>query len=65
MEPTDKPFEAEVKIRYLHPPAPATITCLADTRVKVIFKEKQRAITPGQSVVLYDRDVLLAGGVIS
>lgn len=65
MEPTDKPFKADVKIRYLHPPAPATITCLTDTRVQVIFKEKQRAITPGQSVVLYDRDVLLAGGIIS
>jgi len=65
MEPTDKPFEADVKIRYLHQPAPATVTCLTDTRVQVIFKEKQRAITPGQSVVLYDRDILLAGGIIS
>lgn len=65
IDPTDKPFEAYVKIRYRHQPAPATVTCLTNTRVRVIFKEKQRAITPGQSVVLYDRDILLAGGIIS
>jgi len=65
MEPTDKPFEADVKIRYMHQPASATINCLTDNRFQVIFKEKQRAITPGQSVVLYDRDILLAGGIIS
>jgi tRNA-specific 2-thiouridylase len=64
-EPTDRPFEADAKIRYRHRPAPATVTCLTDTRVQVIFKEKQRAITPGQSVVFYDRDILLAGGIIS
>jgi len=64
MEPTDKPFEAHVKIRYLHPPAPATVTCLTDTSVQVIFKEKQRAITPGQSVVFYDGDIVLGGGII-
>ena len=64
MEPTDKPFEADVKIRYRHQPASATINCLTNTGFQVIFKEKQRAITPGQSVVLYDRDILLAGGLI-
>lgn len=65
MEPTDKPFEAYVKIRYLHPPAPATVTCLTDTKVQVIFHEKQRAITPGQSVVFYDGDIVVGGGIIS
>lgn len=65
MEPTDKPFEAHVKIRYLHPPAPATITCLTDSKVQVIFKQKQRAITPGQSVVFYDEDIVLGGGIIA
>jgi tRNA-specific 2-thiouridylase len=65
IEPSDKPFDAQVKIRYRHTPAPATITCLSDTSVHIVFKEKQRAITPGQSVVFYDDDILLGGGIIA
>lgn len=57
-------FEAQVKIRYLHPPAPATLTVLPDNRVSVKFHAKQRAITPGQTVVFYNGDVVLGGGVI-
>lgn len=59
-----EPFEAEVKIRYLHEPAPATVTPLTDNSVRVIFHDKQRAITPGQSVVFFDNDILLGGGLI-
>ncbi len=58
-------FAGEVKIRYLHAPGPAKITCLPDGRVHIIFTDKQRAITPGQSVVFYDGDVLLGGGIIA
>ncbi len=58
------PIDATVKIRYLHRPARGTITFSTDSRVRVTFREKQRAITPGQSVAFYDGDVLLGGGVI-
>lgn len=58
-------FEADVKIRYLHAPARATVEPLTGDSAKVTFVEKQRAITPGQSVVFYDGDVLLGGGLIT
>ncbi len=58
------PARAEAKIRYRHTPAPATITHLDDGRIRVVFDSPQRAIAPGQSVVLYDGDTVLGGGVI-
>jgi tRNA-specific 2-thiouridylase len=52
------------KIRYLHAPAPATLTPEGAGRALVLFDEPQRALTPGQSLVLYDGDRVIAGGVI-
>jgi len=60
-----EPFEADVKIRYQHSPRPARVNPLTDGWLHVTFREKQRAITPGQSAVLYDNDILLAGGIIA
>ena len=60
----DIPTRLEAKIRYRHAPAPATAQILADGRLLVKFDEPQRAITPGQSVVLYDGDILVGGGII-
>ena len=65
MEQPSEPFDADVKIRYLHTPSSATVTPLANGSVRIIFKEAQRAITPGQSVVFYDGDSLLGGGLIA
>lgn len=55
---------AEVRIRYRHREAAATVTPLDDARVAVVFDEPQAAITPGQAVVFYDGDVVLGGGWI-
>ncbi len=61
--PTDE-FRADVKIRYSHPAAPATVRVLDAQRIRVVFDQPQLAITPGQAAVLYDGDVVLAGGWI-
>lgn len=57
-------FHAEVKIRYLHSPAHATIVCQGPDRAEVLFDSPQRAITPGQSAVFYEGDIVLGGGII-
>ena len=55
---------ADVRIRYRHTEAPATITPLADGRARIVFDEPQRAITPGQATVFYRGDEVLGGGWI-
>lgn len=60
----DKPMEVQAKIRYAAEPAPAEISPQADGRVKVIFTEPQRAITPGQAVVYYQDNLVVGGGTI-
>lgn len=59
-----KPLEVEAKIRYGANPAPAVINPMRDGQVEVRFFSPQRAITPGQSVVYYEGDVVIGGGVI-
>ena len=59
-----EPVQAEVRVRYRHLPAPATITPLAGNRVHVSFAEPQRAITPGQATVFYRDDEVVGGGWI-
>jgi tRNA-specific 2-thiouridylase len=54
-----------VKIRNKHVPAWATLTPDPDShRVEVRFDEPQRAVTPGQSAVFYEGDLVLGGGWI-
>ena len=63
--PATESFEADVKIRYLHQPARAQVIPLTAESARIIFVEKQRAITPGQSVVFYNSDIVLGGGLIA
>ena len=54
----------EAKVRYAAKPAKAVISQLENGKVKVVFEEKQRAITKGQSVVFYQGNIVVGGGVI-
>jgi tRNA-specific 2-thiouridylase len=57
-------IRAQVKIRHKHEAAAATVEALRGGRARVRFDVAQRAITPGQAAVIYDGDVVLAGGWI-
>jgi tRNA-specific 2-thiouridylase len=58
-------FEARVKIRNKHLPAPARVEARSGGEALVEFAVPQRAITPGQAAVFYDGDEVVGGGWIS
>ncbi len=63
----DEPSEqvtADVKVRYRHEPARATIHALPDEQARIVFDEPQRAITPGQATIFYHGDEVVGGGWI-
>ena len=53
------------KTRYRQADAPCKLTRVRDAEISVEFAAPQWAVTPGQSVVLYDGDACLGGGVIT
>lgn len=57
-------LRCKAKIRYHHTEQPCTVTMPEADTLKVVFDEPQRAVTAGQSVVLYDGDTVLGGGII-
>ncbi|OGW74647.1 MAG: tRNA 2-thiouridine(34) synthase MnmA [Omnitrophica bacterium RBG_13_46_9] len=59
----DMPRKISAKIRYNQKEAKCEIFP-EKAKIKVVFEEPQEAVTPGQSVVFYDGDVVLGGGVI-
>ena len=63
LPPQTERFDAEVKIRYRHEPAAASIAPV-EGGLAVEFVEAQRSVTPGQWAVLYDGDDVLAAGII-
>jgi tRNA-specific 2-thiouridylase len=60
----ETPVRANVRIRYRHEPAPATIHPLPGEGARIVFDEPQRAITPGQATVFYKGDEVIGGGWI-
>ena len=57
-------FKCLAKIRYAAKPVECMVDNIDEGKLKVVFKEPQRAITPGQSVVLYDNNKVIGGGII-
>lgn len=60
----DRPVEARARTRYRKPEVPATFVPLGGRRAFVEFHEPQEPTAPGQSVVMYDSDTVLCGGVV-
>lgn len=59
-----EPMRVKAKIRYNAKEAGACIYPFDNDKVKVVFDEPQRAITPGQGVVFYKEDKVIGGGII-
>jgi tRNA-specific 2-thiouridylase len=59
------PLRCRAKTRYRQPDQDCLVQTLADGGIEVVFDQPQRAVTPGQSVVLYRDQVCLGGGVIN
>jgi tRNA-specific 2-thiouridylase len=57
-------LNCKAKIRYRHEPSDCSVEIKGPDRAIVDFSRPQRAITPGQSAVFYDNDMVLGGGVI-
>ena len=61
---SDGTFRCTAKFRYRQPDQDVTVYRLGADGYGIAFHQPQRSITPGQSVVLYDGDVCLGGGII-
>jgi tRNA-specific 2-thiouridylase len=57
-------MKAEVKIRYNSKKSPANISLYSKDKLLIVFEKPQRAVTPGQSAVFYQGDVVVGGGII-
>ena len=60
----DAPLRVQAKVRYAAKPAAATVEQTSDTTLHLHFDEPQRAISSGQSVVVYDGNFVIGGGII-
>jgi tRNA-specific 2-thiouridylase len=59
------PSTHTAKTRYRQADAPCELTRVLESEIRVDFSAPQWAVTPGQSVVLYDAEVCLGGGIIT
>lgn len=64
VEKLDSPMRVTAKARYSQRESAATLHPIDDNKIMVEFDQPQRAITPGQAVVMYSDDVVIGGGTI-
>jgi tRNA-specific 2-thiouridylase len=62
--PPSLPLAATAKTRYRQPDQVCRIELKAENLLHVEFEQPQRAVTPGQSIVFYQDDICLGGGII-
>lgn len=63
--PPKLPFTCTAKVRYRSPDVPCTLTKQVGDLLEVVFETPQKAITPRQSIVFYQGDLCLGGGMIA
>ncbi len=61
----ERPLRVMAKTRYRQEEQKATVYPWGESRFRLVFDALQRAVTPGQAVVLYDGDTVLGGGTIA
>lgn len=64
-EPPAQSFKATAKVRYRQPDQACLVTIIDNNHIDITFDSPQRAVTPGQSVVLYQDKHCLGGGIIT
>ena len=64
-ETLKEPITVTAKARYRHKPQEATVYPMEGGKMKVVFSAPQRALTPGQAVVLYDGNLVVGSGTIT
>lgn len=62
--PAGESVEGEAEVRYRSAPTPASLTVTPEQTARVHLPNNSNTLTPGQSLVLYQGDVVVAGGVI-
>ena len=64
VESITEPTRVTGKIRYAAKDTPCTIYPEENGRIKAVFDEAVRAVTPGQAAVFYDGNNIICGGII-
>lgn len=65
VESIPEPLRVKARVRYRQKEQPATVVQTGPDELRVVFDQPQRAVTPGQSLVLYDGDTVVGGGKIA